>query len=245
MIFKIKYFDEIDSTNEEAIRRYLDTGVTFPVVVAARYQTFGKGYGNNVWESEKDKNLLFSLAFKPEKIIPSEQFLLTIIISLSLADIAGKMIPDKVIKIKWPNDIYVNDKKIAGILIRNFIQSNGIDYSVIGIGFNVNQKRFSEKVPNPTSVILETGEQIDLILLLNDILDRFLYYYEKVNVESILLREKYLNKLYRFGKKSEFIDKDKNNFYGVIVGVSEYGQLLVETNDGKKVFDFKEIEFVI
>jgi BirA family biotin operon repressor/biotin-[acetyl-CoA-carboxylase] ligase len=246
MFFTIKHYGETDSTNLEAIRLYKQGEVSGDMVLVADYQTAGKGYDDNYWESEKGRNLLFSILLKPVHISPSDQFLLTEITSLSLTEMISELIPEKTVTIKWPNDIYVNDRKIAGILIQNFIKGNNIDLSVIGTGLNVDQHSFLPETPNPTSLYLETGKSHDKKELLNTLLTKFRKNYLRAISEPDVLRSEYLKKMYRKGVFHNFTDQKNRTVRGKIPGVSPYGQLLLETEQGQTLtFNFKEIKFVI
>ncbi len=246
MEFNHLTFQELDSTNEEAIRLYQKGELSTPTVIHSHYQSNGKGYGDNYWESAGGKNLTFSIACFPRMIEPSDQFILTQIISLSLWAVVSEVIPAKKIAIKWPNDLYVGNKKIAGVLIQNFIKGNSIDFSVIGVGLNVNQKVFLSDAPNPTSLIIETGKIFDTEVLLKKILQHFATY--KNNLAALSLSEtihtRYLENLYRFGVFHRYKDKE-GIFTAEITGINSFGQLKLITKKGeKRVYGFKEVEFL-
>ncbi len=246
MNLKIKHIEDTGSTNETVIELINKRKAEPPFVLCAGHQLSGKGYHNNYWEDEKGKNILCSLVIRPETILPQDQFVITQIISLAVASTITSYFDNRDVKIKWPNDIYVNDKKIAGILIKNFIKGNSIDYSVIGLGLNVNQKDFLEKTPNPTSLLLETGEYFDKEEILRNILLKFNYYYSIAENDRTILKRKYIKNLYRYGKVSTFTDENNNIFKGKITDVTPYGQLIIETPDNKLLtFDFKEVKFII
>jgi BirA family biotin operon repressor/biotin-[acetyl-CoA-carboxylase] ligase len=247
MNFKLIRYNQLDSTNAEAIRLYQENKAIEGTVIIADGQTGGKGYGSNKWESEQGKNLTFSILLKPYFLEPSEQFIITQLISLSIQENLESILRKKSVTIKWPNDIYVGDKKIAGILIQNFIKGNAIDMSVIGVGINASQKKFISDAPNPTSIIIESGMDCPLDNLLDDILETFSRYISgfKTNGSFSLTTKLYLNKLYRFGKKTIYKDK-QGTFMATITGVNEYGQLqLIDDTGSKRVYGFKEIEFML
>lgn len=149
----IMWFDTLDSTNEE-VRRRIDSLDNLSVV-AVRCQTSGRGQGTNSWESAPGENLTFSIVLKDLNILPKEQIVISQITALSVVELLEKHGIEA--KIKLPNDIYVGSKKICGILIENTLCSNKIRWSIIGIGINVNQTVFPTHLPNPTSILLETG----------------------------------------------------------------------------------------
>ena len=246
MEFNHLTFQKLDSTNTEAIRLYQKGELTSPTVIHAHYQSNGKGYGDNYWESAAGKNLTFSIACFPRMIEPSEQFILTQIISLSLWAVVTEVIPAKKISIKWPNDLYVGNKKIAGVLIQNFVKGNKIDFSVIGVGLNVNQKVFLSDAPNPTSLVIETGKVFDIEVLLKKILQHFAAYKNNLAALSLsgTIRSRYLENLYRFGELKQFKDNE-GVFTAKITGINNFGQLMLLTEDGKKrIYGFKEIAFL-
>jgi len=246
MKFNLIKYNSLDSTNAEAYRLYQSGKAVSGTVILTAEQTSGKGYGNNYWESEPGKNLTFSLLFEPQIIMPSDQFIITQIISLSVLEILSKIIKEKTCLIKWPNDIYINDNKIAGILIQNFIIGNNIDCSIIGVGLNVNQQKFLSDAPNPTSIKLESNNYHSLEEILDGILNRFNQYALQLPSPSFIksLSNNYLNHLYRYGVSHTYRDSE-GTFTAVITGISEYGQLLLKKDDKTiKAYGFKEVEFL-
>ena len=246
MDFNLLTYQTLDSTNEEAIRLYQKGDLTIPTVISANYQSEGKGYGNNFWESAAGKNLTFSIACFPEFIEPSDQFVLTQIISLSLLEVVSEVIRDKHITIKWPNDLYVADKKIAGVLIRNFIKSNKIDFSVIGVGLNVKQKIFHSDAPNPTSLAIEAGQIFQTEVILKNILQRFGSYMNELTspAQPESINNLYVKNLYRLKQPNRYKDIE-GVFTAEIVGINEFGQLKLISKDGREqVYGFKEVEFL-
>ncbi len=240
------FIDEVDSTNLEAVRRYENGSLMSGTIIRTAFQTSGKGYEKNYWESEKGKNLLFTVSVKPANIKASEQFMLTQIISLAIVEVLDYIIPEKGVSVKWPNDIYVGDKKIAGILIQNFIKNEDIDISLIGVGLNVNQTVFREETPNPTSLKLETGKEFDLDRIFEKIIERFDYNLCVMPGNSESLKQNYLKRLYRFNEFYDFGIENKKTVRGKIVDISSYGQMILETESGEKLkFNFKEVEFIL
>ena len=140
------------------------------MVVVADNQTEGRGCGTNRWESERGQNLLFSLMIHPENLPANQQFQISMAISLAIIDALGQMVGD--LSIKWPNDIYWRNGKLAGILIENTLKGNLIKDSIIGVGLNVNQRKFHSDAPNPVSLWQITGQETNREQLLKDILQR-------------------------------------------------------------------------
>ena len=166
---KITHFKTLESTNQY-LQNLLNEGVDIVNnIVVTDFQTSGKGQGKNVWQSEDGKNLLFSVALDMSFLKAENQFLLTQMVSVTMINVLKKYLPEESLFIKWPNDIYFKDKKIAGILIKNEIKGMMMGTSIIGIGLNVNQTSFDENLPNPISMKTITGNDFELETILNDI----------------------------------------------------------------------------
>ncbi len=157
---KLFLFESLPSTNSYAAFLLKNEVIPEGAIVSAEYQTTGRGQGSNIWESENGKNLLISIILYPSIIYPASQFLISMALSLGICDFLKRFIPD--CSIKWPNDIYVNDDKIAGILIENSIMGDKIESTIAGIGLNINQEKFLSDAPNPVSLSLITGKKYDL-----------------------------------------------------------------------------------
>ena len=264
----IIWLDTIDSTNDEA-KRKINT-LSHLSVIAAYQQTSGRGQRGNTWSSEVGKNLTFSIIIKYgndgyDDLIPSNQFIISKIASIAVLDLLS-MYGIKA-EIKWPNDIYVNDKKIAGILIEHTLHGNSIAYSIIGIGINVNQRCFDQSLYNPTSVVLESPEiEIpNLQTILEEFVAGFKSVIEQKSIDEI--DALYLSNIWRLNIKSKFVDFTSlpkgfletpigppivdipysTQFTGTILGVSTIGKLLIqdETSSEIKEFGFKEIGYII
>ena len=247
MKFNIIKIPRLASTNsymqEQVEKKALQEGD----VVRALFQDEGKGQGGNNWESEYGKNLLFSMMLEPKTIDASQQFILTQLVSLALLEeIIEFLVSFNIdVKIKWPNDIYVDNKKIAGMLFQNSIKGNKIDYSIVGIGVNINQLKFLSSAPNPISIIHFTKKLTDIDIFLNKLLSKIGKEYDKVTIHQNkeLLKERYVNSLFRFNSWHNYSDSE-GIFYGKIIDIDEYGRLIVLKNTGKqKVYMHKEIGF--
>ena len=267
----IKWYTSIDSTNAQAVRE--SHNAPEGCVWIAEYQTNGRGQRGNVWESSAGKNLTFSLLLKPVFLNPTQQFTISEVISVGIC----KYLINKGLKpkIKWPNDIYINDKKICGILIENSINGANLSVSVCGVGLNLNQTSFSPNAPNPTSLILESDSnnmqgttefslKEELSLLLTEILS--IYNNIKQDSEQIeKLHKEYINNLYRYNQLHNFIEIKQNDkldmpvekicngdiVQGRIIDVTQNGLLVVnvcrnaENQEEIKRYSFKEIRYVI
>ncbi len=236
---------EVNSTNQYASQIIKKGNIDEGTVIITSNQTSGKGQAENKWESEKGLNLTFSIILTPSFLPIDKQFLISKISSLAVLGFLKKLFVENA-SIKWPNDIYIGRSKIAGILIENSIKGETIDTTIIGIGININQTQFSSEIPNPTSLKMLFNKNLDL----NECLDIFLqeinewYNLLKFNNYSFIDKE-YLNSLYVFNKWSQF-NYLNQKITARIKGVSKYGKLLLEKEDGNNIeCDLKEIKYLI
>jgi BirA family biotin operon repressor/biotin-[acetyl-CoA-carboxylase] ligase len=234
--------DTIDSTNDYAKKLIRESAVREGTVILADFQTKGKGQKGGYWESEKGKNLTLSTVLNPSFLEVQKEFYLSMSISIGIAEFLSQMSLKP--KIKWPNDIYINNRKAGGILIENAVRNNIIASSIIGIGININQTEFKSNAPNPTSVSLELGKTVDI----KDTLSLLLKYLDKwVNLlydeRYPNIRARYKRYLFLRNEKAFFTDK-KGRFRGRIIDVEESGLLLVKTEKKEvKKYNFKEVRF--
>jgi BirA family biotin operon repressor/biotin-[acetyl-CoA-carboxylase] ligase len=237
------YCKKTESTNTYASGLLHSDLVPEGTIVYTDYQTAGRGQKGNIWVSEEGKNLLFSIVLCPVMVRPVDQFIVSIFVSLGICDFLTTLVPD--CKIKWPNDIYTGDDKIAGILIENSIISNSIVNSIAGIGLNINQEEFPDDLPNPVSLRLITGKEYDLCFCLKQLagfLD--LRYKQIISGSWELLRNEYVKSLYQLNTWRRFKSLT-GIFDGRIVSVNDSGCLRIEETTGKiREFSFKEIEFI-
>lgn len=247
MEFKIIHLPVIDSTNQHALRLINSGAEDGNFIVWADEQNKGRGHHDNSWISEAGKNLTVSLVIQPAHILPSQQFILTQTVSLALRNLISNFVQDNNIKIKWPNDLYVGDKKLAGILIQNILKGNVLEYSVIGVGLNLNQVNFPEELSNPVSLKQITGADYNIEKLLSELTTEFSEQYHKTfsTVECPGLRHEYLVNMYRYKQRVKFRE-GKSVFYAVVDGIGEYGRLQLKLDDGSTgLFEFKDVEFLI
>lgn len=242
---KIEYFDSLDSTNQKLKEMLQDPSLPEFTVVYADYQTAGRGQPGNTWESEKGKNLTFSILIKPDFIDVGEQFTITQLVTLAILDVLRPHC--KTVSVKWPNDIYAGDQKLAGILIENSLKGSYIYNSVIGIGLNLNQKTFSAKLPNAVSLSKLTGKEHDvkktLKLFIKAFANRYIAFAE--NPDFRKLSADYVEHLYR--NKGSHLYKDQNgSFEAEFHEIKPTGQLVLKRSDGSlNSYSFKEVEFII
>ena len=237
------YFDELTSTNSHASLMLKEGPVAEGSVFYTDFQTSGKGRAGNKWESEKGKNLLISIILYPESVLPEDQFFISMAFSLGICDFAGDHFAGS--KIKWPNDIYINNDKIAGILIENSIIGNTLENTIAGIGLNINQTQFPSSVPNPVSLRMLTGKEYDTRSCLGKLLECFDNRYKQLLYGSRKeLEGEYLSRLYRLNEW-HYYRSEKKLFRGMVKGIMASGRLKIKEENGVVTeFDFKEVEYV-
>ncbi|MCX7987602.1 MAG: biotin--[acetyl-CoA-carboxylase] ligase [Bacteroidales bacterium] len=233
----------VDSTNSYLLR-LIDTGqAVHEMVVNARFQNQGRGQNNNTWESDPCQNLTFSILLKPTYLKPSLMFYLNQAISLSIID----YLKDNQIfaRIKWPNDILVGCKKIAGILIENSFLGDTYQYAVIGIGLNVNQELFPDLQHKAISMKSLLGKDLNLDIVLHRLLNAIhlrLKYLKRGDFSVIY--DDYKQNLHLYQCWSTYKIKDEN-FKGKIIDVKPSGELCILLENGEvKEFLNKEVVFV-
>lgn len=246
----ITWTEVTDSTNSWAARAMAD--IDKMSVFAAKYQTAGRGQRGNKWHSASGENLTFSIGLRFGNEVTGhlkaiDQFVITEISALAVADFLTSK--GAAVKIKWPNDIYVRDRKICGMLIENSLRADEVATSILGIGINLKQREFPPELVNPTSLALATGMEMEPEAALAEFMPCFLARMEmSLTPEGrIRLRNDYLGVLYRKDKVSRYRDNlTGSGFEGMIKGISDIGELLVEMPDKSiKSFFFKEIGYII
>jgi BirA family transcriptional regulator, biotin operon repressor / biotin---[acetyl-CoA-carboxylase] ligase len=239
--FPLIHLTSVDSTNKYAAGILRKENATEGTVILADVQTRGKGQGNNTWLSDKGLNLLFTVILKPDFLPAFKQIYLSMCIATGIND----FITDLGIRsqVKWPNDILIKGKKVAGILIENTILSQNLNTSVVGIGLNVNQVSFPADIPNPASLAGETGKSYDV----GQLLEKLLPFLEKrlnqlYAEEFVAIKSQYLNSLWLLNTRALFTDQE-GTFEGRIVDVAESGELVILASGGEtRMYGFKEVE---
>lgn len=214
-------------------------------VISASFQFNGKGQIGRSWQSEANKNILCSIVLHPNFLNVIDQMVMNMSVALALHDFISSIVDDPVF-IKWPNDIYIKNKKVAGILIQNTIRGKKLDTSIVGTGININQKDFPEEIPNPTSVSLSIGKNVNLD-------DAYLYWfyflekrYEALKfIDFYKVLQEYNSKLYLKDDISSFVKiENKKNFLGTIKGADLKGRLHILTEHKELLkFNFREIKY--
>ncbi len=239
------YLRSVASTNA-FLSDYISKNKPSEHICAYTYQqTEGKGQIGRKWFSDINKNLSLSY-FLPWPNIPvKDHFTLNMMICLSVLRSLEEIFELCDLKLKWPNDIYYKNKKLAGLLIQNQITSKSIASSIIGLGLNLNQQHFPEDLPFAISLTQITGTEFGLLesmfrfehsffLSLNNLLGKWSSVYKQ-----------YLDKLFGLGERRIFLDRNKNSFEGIIIGINEDGKLMVECNNQMHLFNHRDIQFII
>ncbi|HEY0669202.1 MAG TPA: biotin--[acetyl-CoA-carboxylase] ligase [Sphingobacteriaceae bacterium] len=237
--------DSVDSTNSW-LKNLLSNSEPLPegTVILAEDQFAGRGQKTNTWASEPGKNLTFSILLKPTFLSPDRQFDLNKAVSLAINDVLFKYFSKKA-TIKWPNDSFIDNAKIAGLLIENIIRGEKIKYAIIGLGLNVNQINFPEELTNVTSFAKILHKDYDLNILLGEICSAVEARYLQLKAgKTDKLNSDYLNRLYLYNKTGSFIVNGISH-KGRICGISAEGYLQVEMEDKIRQFGLKEIKFNI
>lgn len=217
-------------------------------VIYTPCQTAGRGQKGNSWESEDGKNLTFSLLLKQPPVKARDQFYLSEAAALAVVETLTAEAGDD-FTVKWPNDVYWQDKKICGMLIENSLDGTDISTSIIGIGINVNQERFISDAPNPISLINITGHEHDLESLLKRVCSRIEQMVAALDDDSARndLHQRYMAALYRNdGTLHPFEDAAGNRFMATVAGIAPNGTLTLQHEDGT-IHDylFKQVKHII
>lgn len=228
MITKRYHFETIDSTNKKA-KELAVAGAEHGTLVTADAQQAGIGRRGRSWSSEKGTGIYMSMLLRP-RIATDKASMLTLVAALAVESAIAEMLQCQPM-IKWPNDIVLNKKKICGILTELALNGTEIDYVVIGIGINANNKEFPEEiVQTASSLFLELNEEIDTELLITEVWKQFAVYYERfLETEDLtLLKEEYEKALVNKEEKVKVLDP-LGEYIGVAKGITNTGELIVDT----------------
>ncbi|MCA6365349.1 MAG: biotin--[acetyl-CoA-carboxylase] ligase [Bacteroidetes bacterium] len=237
--------EEVASTNTFALDLVRSTPVAEGTLISAQHQTAGRGQRGSEWHTAPGENLTVSIVLRPVFLAPPAQFDLTRAVALAVADTAEQACADTEVKIsvKWPNDIYINQRKVAGILVENILGSNRFVAAVVGIGLNVNQLQFGELAAKATSLRLVTGKTADTEKLLARLCEFLEKYYLMLRAgKADELRQLYENKLYLRGVEARF-SKNDTTFNATVLGTNAEGLLRLSINGSEQLFSFKEVKF--
>ena len=239
--FGIDCFDELGSTNDTARDPRYGAGD----VVLAERQTAGRGQRGNSWSSGTGLNLTFSVVLCPDFLPAARQFYVSKIVALAVSDTLVRWGIEA--RIKWPNDIYIGDRKVAGILIENDLCGRYMARSVVGVGLNVNQTEFDASLPNPVSMALCAGRSFDRAEVFGTFYRCLSERYDMLAAEQEgRIDADYLARLYRLNEEHIFTDgRTGERFSGTIRGVLPAGDLEIESGGERRRYLFKEVEYVI
>jgi BirA family biotin operon repressor/biotin-[acetyl-CoA-carboxylase] ligase len=246
MNFNIIHLAEIGSTNTY-LRENIHT-IEAPAFIYADIQNAGRGQRGNTWLSEPYANLLFSALWKPANLPANKQFSLSEAVALSIVEALASL--HVTASVKWPNDIYVDDRKICGILIENALMGTSLEHSIIGAGINLNQRSFPASLPNPVSVHQITGVDTDIDAFIATLLDIMTTKLQSIETEEgrTELHHQYMRTLWRGdGTAHPFRNPTTGEtFLATIIDVEPMGHLRLRTSDGSDLrYAFKEVEFVL
>lgn len=237
---KTIHLTETDSTNQ-----YLHNLQTAEdTLVTADYQTAGRGQGTNTWESEAGKNIIFSLLIHPRFVPARRQFLLSEVEAVAIKEVLDRYVEG--ITLKWPNDIYWQDRKLGGTLIEASLARGGVTKCIFGTGINVNQERFTSDAPNPISLQQILGHEVDKDKLLNEIVEVIYHYLALLESNQFAeISTRYHAALYRHTGFHKYKDAE-GPFEAAIIEVEDDGHLILHDRQGSiRSYAFKEVEFVL
>lgn len=231
-----------ESTNSEAQQLLIKNEATEGCTVLTDEQTRGRGQRGNSWEAAPGKNITLSVILSPSFLAVRHQFYLNMAVSLAVLDLLHEQGLSQA-QVKWPNDLYFEDKKLGGILIENSVNSQTIQHSIVGIGLNINQLHFG--VDTATSLAAVVGTQLDVKRLANRLLELLEKRYLELRSGKLDKQKyEYLQALYRY-QEPHLFEVGQERVTGRITGIDEDGRLAVEIGNELRYFAFKEIGYVI
>lgn len=235
------YVPQCHSTNTLATELSQKAETQEGTLIITNHQMAGRGQRGSSWEAAPGENLTFSLILKPEFLQAQNQFQLNQAFSLGVLDYVKTNLSEEV-RVKWPNDIMVNERKVCGILFENQISGNELRHSIVGIGLNVNQLSFQH--PGAGSLRLFSGLMYSLPIELEALLYHLELRYRMLKEKHHeKLKEEYLQNLYRLGKINRFRNQDME-FDGIISGIDEAGRLRIEVEGSERIFGVKQLTFL-
>lgn len=244
MNLKTIHLPETDSTNRFLHQLSAEEPSAEDMLVTADFQTAGRGQGSNSWESERGRNLLFSLLVHPRHIPARRQFLLSEVEAVAIKEVLDDYVDG--ISLKWPNDIYWHDRKLGGTLIETNLSRAGVTRCIFGTGLNVNQTEFVSDAPNPVSLCQILGHELDRDRLLSEIIARIFHYLGLLEGNQFAeVSTRYHNALYRRTGYHPYQDS-AGEFEALIVEVEDDGHLILVDRQGQfRSYAFKEVSFCL
>jgi BirA family biotin operon repressor/biotin-[acetyl-CoA-carboxylase] ligase len=234
--------NSVDSTNKYAHELISKINPIEGTVIRAEEQYAGRGQFGSEWKSKPGENITLSIILCPKFLLVKHQFYLNAAIALGVYDFINEIIVSSRLSIKWPNDIYIGEKKIAGLLIENILRGAYLDKTIVGIGININQTEFDPALPNPTSLSLECRKNFsidNLLFQLYACLERQYLRLQRGSLQEII--KDYQKCLFGTNLTRKYKLSDGSLIEAEIVGVEENGRLLVKHNETIRSFDLKEI----
>jgi len=240
------HFNSIPSTHLYALEMLSNEFPAHGTVISADFQETGKGQMGKSWFSDSGKNILLSIILYPDNLLPSKLFLMNMAVCLAVRKTVLFYYPlPKNVHIKWPNDVYIQDKKVAGILTKNSLNFHKVQNTIISIGLNVNQPSFPASLPAATSLFLNTFNELDRKMVEKTLFSELEKYLGYLEHQSSTLNLEYHDCLWGLKKEFSFLVKKKNDkINGVISGVSESGELIVKCTVENKEFRFQHGELI-
>ena len=234
---RLCYFESLDSTNQKA-RELAEEGYPAGTLVIADNQTAGRGRRGRNWDSRAGMGIFMSLVLKPQ-ISPDKASMLTLLSALAVSKGISKITEEKA-QIKWPNDLVLHGRKICGILTE---MSPKLDYVIVGIGINVHNKDFPEEIAQMAgSLYTETGKHYSRAKLVAAVLECFEHYYALfLEKEDLSLIQQAYNELLVNQEKEVRVLDSKEPFEGIAKGITEKGELMVDTEKGRKLVSSGEV----
>lgn len=239
----IIYFNQVDSTNKFAFELNKQNLAENGTVVLAEYQTEGRGQFNREWISKPYQNLMFSIILKHVTKVPSSPFIVNKMLTLTMCQCIQDYLPGQEVHIKWPNDIFVNKRKICGILVENNYSGQQLNYSILGIGLNVNQD-FSRHQLNATSLKNEAGHFKDRPEILKYILERIEANYLSLPRAMHDIEDQYNQNLMGYNRIASFLIQDKS-VEATVVACDREGRLVLNIQGENRAFLHGEVKQVI
>ncbi len=234
--------DSVDSTNNYAMQRVHEGLACHGDAVFANSQLMGKGQRGKTWESNAGENVLLSVILKQASHFDAFPFVFNAMVALVVRQFLGDLIQEPV-AIKWPNDIYIRDRKSAGILIENNFRGNNWNWSVVGIGVNVNQLEFAERIGQAISIKLVTGEEHDSVELARRLHMQLVQLFDKITaLDANQIIENYNQHLFKKGE-NVLLQTAEDLRTTKIIGVEKEGRLITFDSEQRK-FDFGTVAWI-
>ena len=240
------FFNSITSTHSYAMELLSHSFPQHGTVISADFQEAGKGQQEKTWFSDKGKNILLSIILFPDNLPPSKLYLMNMAVSLAVRKSILDVYPfPENVYLKWPNDIYIMNKKIAGILIKNSLNFHKVQSTIISVGLNVNQASFPDFLPSATSLFLNTFKETNRKEIEKNLFAALEEYLIYVNEQPDLLKFQYHSCLLGMNKEHTFLIKKNNEtLQGTIIGVSDKGELIVKSSSDYQSLYFQHGDLI-